>query len=62
MGGVRNAYKVLLRKPEGKRQLERTRGGWEFAINMYLRVTGYEGVDWINVAHVGTSCCILLKR
>jgi hypothetical protein len=27
--GLRNAYKILLRKPEGKRPLGKPRNGWE---------------------------------
>jgi hypothetical protein len=31
----------LVRKPEGKRPLGRTRSGWENGIKMYLRDTGW---------------------
>jgi hypothetical protein len=40
MGEERNVYKVLVGKPEGKRQLERTRHRWEDGTRMYLRVIG----------------------
>ena len=36
MGEKRGVYRVLVRKPEGKRQLERPRGRWEDNIKMYL--------------------------
>ncbi|KAJ4428559.1 hypothetical protein ANN_24603 [Periplaneta americana] len=50
MGESRNAYKVLLGRPEGKRPLERPRRRWEDNIEMDLREVGYDGRDWINLA------------
>jgi hypothetical protein len=47
---VRNAYIILIRKPEGKRALRRPQGKWEDNIKMYLRETGWEVVDWIHLA------------
>jgi hypothetical protein len=47
MGEERNVYKVLVRKPEGKRPLERPRHRWEDGIRMDLREIGLESVDWI---------------
>jgi hypothetical protein len=35
MGEERNMYKVLVEKPEGKRQLGRPRRRWEDGIRMY---------------------------
>jgi hypothetical protein len=49
MEGVRNAYKVFIRKPERKRLLQRHRHKWE-DIRMYLREIGWKGVDWMNLA------------
>jgi hypothetical protein len=46
---MRNAYKILVGKPEGKRSLVRPRRRWEDNIIMYLRGTGWKGVDWINM-------------
>jgi hypothetical protein len=40
-------YKVLVGKPEGKRQLRRPRPRWEDGIRMDL---GLRGVDWIRLA------------
>jgi hypothetical protein len=41
----RNAYKILVGKPEGKRSLERPRSRWVNNINMDLRETGWRGMD-----------------
>jgi hypothetical protein len=38
-------------KPESKRPLERPRRRWVDNIKMDLRETGWDGVDWIDVAH-----------
>jgi hypothetical protein len=50
MGKMRNAYKILVRKPEGKRPLRRPGHRWEDNIGMDLREIGWEGVDWMNLA------------
>jgi hypothetical protein len=47
---MRNAYEILVGKPEGKRPFGRPRRGWEDKITMDLRGIGWERVDWINVA------------
>jgi hypothetical protein len=41
MGEMRNAYKILIRKPEGKRPLGRPRCRWEDNIRMDLREIGW---------------------
>ncbi|KAJ4444288.1 hypothetical protein ANN_06080 [Periplaneta americana] len=46
----RNAYRVLVRRPEGKRPLGRPRRRWEDNIKMDLRDVGYDDRDWINLA------------
>ena len=43
----RNAYRVLLRKPEVKRPLGRSRRRWEENIKMDLREVGCDAGDWI---------------
>jgi hypothetical protein len=48
MGKKRNAYMVLVGKPEGKRPLVRPRLRWEDNIKMDLREIG--GMDWIDAA------------
>ena len=50
MGETRNAYRVLVGRPEGKRPLGRPRRRWEDNIKMDLREVGYDGGDWINLA------------
>jgi hypothetical protein len=50
VGEKRNAYKVLVRKPEGKRPFGRTSRRWEYNIEMDLEDIGWESVDYINLA------------
>jgi hypothetical protein len=50
MGEGRNVYMVLVRKPEGRRPLERPRRRWEVGIKMDLREIGWGGVEWIHLA------------
>jgi hypothetical protein len=45
--GMRNAYKTLARKPEGKRLLGGPMQRWEENIIMYHREIRWEGVDCI---------------
>ncbi|KAJ4451930.1 hypothetical protein ANN_03411 [Periplaneta americana] len=49
-GESRNAYRVLVGRPEGKRPLGRPRRRWEDNIKMDLREVGYDDRDWINLA------------
>jgi hypothetical protein len=46
----RNAYRILVGKPEGKRPLGRRRRRWVDNIKMYLREIGWDGGDWIDLA------------
>jgi hypothetical protein len=55
MGEKRNAYRLLVRKPEGKRPLGRTRRRWAGNIKVDLREIGWDGMgwdglDWIDLA------------
>jgi hypothetical protein len=50
MGEKRNAYRILVGKPEGKRKLGRPRRMWVDNVKMDLRETGGDGVDWIDMA------------
>jgi hypothetical protein len=43
MGERRGVYRVLVRKPEGKRPLERRRRKWEDNIKTDLQEVGYGG-------------------
>jgi hypothetical protein len=47
----RNAYRILVKKPEGKRPLGKPRCMWVDNIKMYLREIGWGGIDWIDLAH-----------
>jgi hypothetical protein len=48
MGKKRNAYRLLVGKPEGKRPLGGPRRRWVDNIRMDLLETGWGGVDWID--------------
>jgi hypothetical protein len=50
MGEKRNAYRLLVGKPEGKRPLERPRHRWVDNIRMDLEEVGWHNVDWISLA------------
>jgi hypothetical protein len=50
MGEERNAYRILVGKPEGKRPLGRPRRRWVDNIRMDLREIGWDDVDWIDLA------------
>jgi hypothetical protein len=50
MGEKRNAYRLLVGKPEGKRPLGRPRSRWVDDIKIYLLEIGWGGVDWIGLA------------
>jgi hypothetical protein len=49
-GEERNGYRILVRKPEGKRPPGRPRRGWEDNIKIDLGETGRGGMDWIDLA------------
>jgi hypothetical protein len=42
---MRNAYNILVQKPEGKRSLGKLKCRWEYNIRIDFRETGWEGVD-----------------
>jgi hypothetical protein len=50
MGAKRNAYRILVGEPEGKRLLRRPRCRWLDNIKMDLRETGWDDVDLIDMA------------
>jgi len=50
MEEMRNAYKILVRKSEGKRPLGRPRHRWKDNIIMDLREIGWECVNWMHLA------------
>jgi hypothetical protein len=47
---LRNAYKFVAGKYEGRRPHVRSKGIWEDNIRMNLKETIWEGVDWIHLA------------
>jgi hypothetical protein len=49
-GEKRNAYRLLVGEPEGKRTPGRPRCRWMDSIKMDLRVIGWGGMDWIDLA------------
>jgi hypothetical protein len=51
MGEKRNVYRLLVRKPEGKRPLGRPRRKYADNIKMDLSLMGLNVVDWIDLAH-----------
>jgi hypothetical protein len=50
MGDKRNAYRLLVGKPEGKRLLGRPRRRWVDNIRMDLGEVGWVDVGWIGLA------------
>jgi len=50
MGEMRNVYKILVGRPEGKRPLGRSGRRWEDNNRLDLRKIGWEVVDWIHLA------------
>jgi hypothetical protein len=52
----RGVYRVLVGKPEGKRQVGRPRHRWEDNIKMDLREIGIEGTNWIQLAQDRVQC------
>jgi hypothetical protein len=50
MGAKRNACRILVGKPEGKKQLQRPRRRWVDKIKMDLREIGWVGKNWTDLA------------
>jgi hypothetical protein len=50
MGATRNAYRILVGNPEGKRPVERRRHRRVDDIKIDLRDIGWDGMDWIDLA------------
>jgi hypothetical protein len=51
MGEKRNACRILVGKPEGKRPLGRPRRRWVDYVKMNLREIRWDGMDWIDMVH-----------
>jgi hypothetical protein len=50
MGETRNAYRILVGGPEGKRPQGRRGRRWVDNIKIDLREIGCDGMDWIDLA------------
>jgi hypothetical protein len=50
MGEKKNAYGILVGKPEGRRPLGSPRRKWVDNIKMELSETGWSGMGWIDLA------------
>jgi hypothetical protein len=61
MGEERNAYKLLVGKPEGRRPLGRPRRRWLDNIRMDLVEVGWGYVDWIGLVQDRDRCRALVK-
>jgi hypothetical protein len=48
-GKNRNAYRIWVGKPEGKRPLGRPRRRWEDSIKIDLKAKGWGDMDWIHL-------------
>jgi hypothetical protein len=49
MGETRNAYRILVGKPKGKRPLGRPRRRLEGEIGIDLRAIRWDGMDWVDL-------------
>jgi hypothetical protein len=49
-GEERNAYRILVGKPKGKRPMGRPRRTWVDNIKMDLSEIGWDGMNWIDMA------------
>jgi hypothetical protein len=56
MGEKRNAYRLLVGRPEGKIPLGRPRRRWVGNIRMDLGEVGWGDVDWIGLAQDRNRC------
>jgi hypothetical protein len=50
MGEKRDAYRILVGKPEGKRPLGRPRCRWVDNVQIDLRKMGWGDMDWLSLA------------
>jgi hypothetical protein len=57
----RNAYRILVGKPEGRRPLGRPRCMWVDNIKIHLREIGWDGMDWIDLAQDRDRCRALVN-
>jgi hypothetical protein len=55
MGVEERCMQGLVEEPEGKRPLGRPRRRWEDNIEMDLQEVEFAGMDWIELAGIGTG-------
>jgi hypothetical protein len=60
-GEKRNAYGILVGRPEGKRPLGRPRRRWVGIIKMNLREIEWGGMDWIDLAEDSDQWRVLVS-
>jgi hypothetical protein len=60
-GENRNAYSILVAKPERKRPLGRPRRRWVDNIKIDLTEIGWDGIDWIELAQNRDQCRALVN-
>jgi hypothetical protein len=60
-GETRNAYRILVGKPEEKRPLGRPRRRYENNIRTDLRERGWSGIDWIDLAQDRDQWTVLVN-
>jgi hypothetical protein len=61
MGEKRNAYRILMGKPEGRRPLGRPRRRWVDNIKTDLTEIEWDGTDWMDLARIRDQWMFLLK-
>jgi hypothetical protein len=59
MGETRNAYRILVGKPEGKRPLGKPGRMWVNIFKMYFGEIGWDGMTGSNWLRIGTSGMLL---
>jgi hypothetical protein len=62
MGEGRGVNRILVGRPEGKRQLGRPRRRWEDNIKIDIREIGIDGANWIQLAQdrVQWRACVVM--
>jgi ribosomal protein S2 len=59
--GGRGAYRVLVRRPEGRRSFGRPKRGWYMTLK-YIRKKEGGGVSWIDLAQEMEKLRVLVER